>query len=125
MISGEWQADKQPILPFSYKDYKVLFRVGFYYKGFKFIGELLQYKFTNEICWFIYPFYKEFKQNMFVFSDVICLNRLWQKDIYNISLNNIRIQNLFIDTFRESKIFYSSDMCGTDFKQAIDFNIRK
>ena len=121
---GEWQADRQPILPMSYKTYKMLFRIGFLYKGFKFIGEFLQNKITNEICWFVYPFYKEFSENMLVFSDVVCLNQLWQKDIYKITLNNTKVQNI-LNTFRESMIFYASDMCGTDFKQAIDFTIRK
>ena len=51
--SGEWQVDKQPILPLSYKEYKMLFRIGFLYKGFKFLGELLKNNITNEICWFI------------------------------------------------------------------------
>ena len=121
---GEWQVDKQPILPLSYKEYKMLFRIGFLYKGFKFLGELLKNNITNEICWFIYPFYGEFKENMLVFSDVVCLNQLWQKDIYKITLNNSKIQNI-LNTFRESMIFYASDMTGTDFKQAIDFIIRK
>lgn len=122
--SGEWQVDKQPILPLSYKEYKMLFRIGFLYKGFKFLGELLKNNITNEICWFIYPYYKEFSENMLVFSDVVCLNQLWQKDIYKITLNNSKIQNI-LNTFRESMIFYASDMTGTDFKQAIDFIIRK
>ena len=121
---GEWQADKQPILPESYKNYNVNFRIGFLYKGFKFIGELLTNKNTKEICWFIYPFYKEFSENMLVFSDVVCLNQLWQKDIYKITFNNTKIQEI-LNTFRESLIFYSDDMCGTDFKQAIDFSIRR
>lgn len=102
----------------------MLFRIGFLYKGFKFLGELLKNNITNEICWFIYPFYGEFKENMLVFSDVVCLNQLWQKDIYKITLNNSKIQNI-LNTFRESMIFYANDMTGTDFKQAIDFIIRK
>lgn len=121
---GEWQSDKQPILPNSYNDYKMHFRIGFLYKGFKFIGELLENKQNKEIAWFVYPYYKEFSQNMLVFSDVVCLNRLWQKDIYNITLNNSKIQDI-LNTFREVNIFYASDMCGTDFKQAIDFTIKK
>jgi hypothetical protein len=29
------------------------------------------------------------------------------------------------NTFRENNIFYSDDLCGTDFKQVIDFEIKK
>ena len=30
-----------------------------------------------------------------------------------------------LKTFKENKIFYASNLCGTEFKQAIDFEIRK
>ena len=49
---------------------------------------------------------------------------MWQRDIYNPTFKNEKLRNL-IQTFRESNIFYSNDMCGTDFKQVIDFQIRK
>ena len=39
-------------------------------------------------------------------------------------MKRIEIRDLF-KTFKESNIFYSSDLCGTDFKQVIDFEIRK
>lgn len=50
---------------------------------------------------------------------------MYQKDIYNITIDNPDLQNLFRDTFRESNIFYSDDLTGTDFLQAIDFTIRR
>ena len=45
-------------------------------------------------------------------------------DIYNISIKNDKLKQLF-QKFKENKIFYANDMCGTDFKQSIDFIIRK
>ena len=59
-----------------------------------------------------------------IFSDEIKISPYWQRDIYNISIRNERLKNLF-NTFKENKIFYSSDLCGTDFKQVIDFQIRR
>ena len=119
---GSWQTDPQPKLPKSNKEYKVLFRFGFLYKSFKFLCE---YLFDGvDTVWFIYPYKGEFKNNLIVFSDIIKPSQYWQRDIYNTDFNNERLNTLFRD-FRESKIFYSSDMCGTDFKQAIDFSIRK
>ena len=119
---GSWQTDPQPKLPKSNKEYKVLFRFGFLYKSFKFLCE---YLFDGvDTVWFIYPYKGEFKNNLIVFSDIIKPSQYWQRDIYNTEFNNERLNTLFRD-FRESKIFYSSDMCGTDFKQAIDFTIRK
>ena len=98
---GSWQSKPQPHLPKSKNMYNILFRIGFLYQGFKFLGEFLQDKedYTN-CCWFIFPYEKgDFK--------------------------NDRIENLLYNTFRESMIFYSDDLTGTDFKSAIDFMIRK
>ena len=121
---GSWQSDPQPHLPKSYKDYIVKYRIGFEYKEFKFIGELLKDTETKEIVWFIYPYEGEFKNNLFIFSDVVKLNYKYQRNIYNLSFKNERLQNV-LNTFREGNIFYSSDLCGTDFKQVIDFSIIK
>lgn len=123
---GGWQSTPQPKLPKSYKDYKCLFRCVFAYQNFKFIGEYLQDREepTNS-CWFIYPKYTDIKPNTLVFSDIVQISRYWQRDIYNTTLHNKSLKNLFLNTFREGKIFYSDDLTGTDFKQVIDFAIRK
>ena len=121
---GEWQSDPQPRLPKSYNEYKVLFRIMFIYQAFKFIGEYLLDNKTKEVCWFIYPTEKNPKDNILVFSDIIKTSPYWQRDIYNPDIKNEKLKEL-LRSFRESNIFYASDMCGTDFKQAIDFAIRK
>lgn len=106
--SGTWQTDPQPKLPKSYKVYKKLFRFGFQYKSFKFICELLQDK--KDVCWFIYPYYKEFNKKFIVFSDIINISKYWQRDIYNITFKNEKLRNIF-NSFRENNIFYASDLC--------------
>lgn len=122
---GAWQSFPQPHLPKSKNEYRTLFRCGFKYKGFSFLGEFLIDKsdMKND-CWFIYPKYSDFDNKTIVFSDEIKISKYWQRDIYNISIDNDRLKRVF-STFRESKIFYSDDLCGTDFKQVIDFIIRK
>ena len=120
---GDWQSDPQPHLSESYNNYKMLFRIGFQYQSFKFIGEYLMDKDSNTL-WFIYPYNREFKKNLIVFSDIIKESNYWQKDIYNPTFKNDNIRNI-LSTFKESKIFYATDLVGTDFKQAIDFIIRK
>ena len=123
--TGAWETSPQPHLPKSYNNYKVLFRFGFQYQSFKFLCEYLLDKETNKNpIWFIYPFFKEFENNIIVFSDIIKVSKYWQRDIYNISIKNEKIRNLLM-TFKENKIFYASDLCGTDFKQVIDFQIRR
>lgn len=121
---GEWQSDPQPHLPKSYKCYKILYRLVFLYQGFKFIGEYLMDNENKDTCWFVYPYEGVIKDNILVFSDVIKTSPYWQKDIYNPLIKNDRLRDL-LKTFKESNIFYASDMCGTDFKQVIDFEIRK
>lgn len=120
--SGSWQTYPQPHLPNSYNDYKKLYTIGFQYKGFKFIAQYLKY--DSDRCWFIFPYYDDFKDNIIVFSDEIKISKMWQRDIYNISIKNDNLQRI-LSTFRENNIFYSDDLCGTDFKQVIDFSIRR
>ena len=123
--TGAWETAPQPHLPKSYKDYKVLFRIGFQYQGFKFLSEyLLDKEDRKNTIWFIYPYFKEFDDKTIVFSDIIKVTNYWQRDIYNVSIKNDKIRNL-LNTFKENKIFYSTDLCGTDFKQVIDFQIRR
>lgn len=121
---GEWQSDVQPKLPKSYKDYKVLFRFAFHYKTFTWLCEYLMDKETHDVIWFIYPYNGKLKKNIIVFSDIIKTSPYWQKDIYNPLIKNKTLIDLF-KTFRENRIFYSSDLCGTEFKQSIDFEIRR
>lgn len=121
---GEWQSDPQPHLPKSYNYYKMLYRIMFMYQAFKFIGEYLMDNETKDCCWFIYPYQGEIQDKILVFSDVVKPSRYWQKDIYNPLIKNPKLRDL-LKTFKHSNIFYASDMCGTEFKQVIDFEIRK
>lgn len=125
--SGSWQSLPQPHLPKSYKDYNMIFRFIFQYQAFRFICELLQDKEEkNNVCWFIYPMSdkKEIKKNQLVISDKVDINPYWQRNIYDITIKNETLKNL-LSTFREDKIFYCNDLVGTDFKQVIDFTIRR
>lgn len=79
---------------------------------------------TKESMFFIYPKNTEFKKGTLVISDTIKESSYWQRDIYNMNINNKNLKNL-LASFRESNIFYSSDLCGTDFKQVIDFSIKR
>ena len=121
--SGSWQSDPQPHLPYSYNEYDVMFRMLFKYGSYKWIAE---YLFDNEkeYCWYVYPYKGEITDDMLVISDEVKLDRHWQRNIYNIDIDNITLKRL-LNTFREGNIFYASDLCGTDFKQAIDFEILK
>lgn len=121
---GAWQSDPQPHLPKSRKEYEKKFSLGFQYKEFKFIGELLYDKIDKHLIWHIYPYEKEFKPKMLIISDVVKPDIYYQRNIYDVTIKNDRLK-MILDTFRESNIFYANDLVGTDFKQAIDFNIRK
>ena len=126
--SGAWQTKPQPKIE-NIKDYKILFKVGFLFKGFKFIGQYMYNLVSRETIWYIYPYTRhEFKNKMLVFSDIVKNNMLWFRNPYEIVMNNKKVESKYkklFDTFRESNIFYSDDLTGTDFKQAIDFSIKK
>lgn len=121
---GAWQSDPQPRLPKSRKEYIKKFNIGFQFKTFKFMGELLLDKENKNLIWFIYPYNKEFKKKMIIISDIIKPDIYYQRDIYNPTFKNEKLKTV-LDTFRESNIFYATDLVGTDFKQAIDFTIKK
>lgn len=122
--SGAWQTFPQPKLSKSIKEYNILYRFGFLYKGFRFLCDYIEDKVTHDLCFFIYPHNKEFKEDLIVFSDVIKESIYWQRDIYNISINNDNLKKFF-QKFKENRIFYADDLVGTDFKQVIDFTIKK
>ena len=125
MNSGKWQTASQPKLPKSYKCYNVKFRMIFKFKGFQFLAEFLQDKVTRDICWFIRPKNTDkIKNKTLVISDEINISKYYQRNIYDITLDNERLRNI-LSTFREGIIFYCNDLTGTDFKQAIDFEIRR
>ncbi len=121
--TGSWQSDPQPHLPKSYNEYEVIFRLIFKYQNFKFIGEYLIDEDSN-YCWYVYPYDGEIKDDILVISDEVRISRLWQRNLYNVTIKNDSLHKL-LATFRESNIFYSTDLCGTDFKQVIDFEILK
>ena len=123
--TGSWESSPQPHLPKSLNCYDTKFRLIFMYQQFKFIGELLIDKDTHEIAWFIYPFDGEIDNKTLVISDKINQSPLYQRNIYDLSINNDRLKSLINSTFREQNIFYASDLVGTDFKQVIDFSIRR
>lgn len=121
---GSWQSDPQPHLPKSLKDYISRFSFIFMYQDFKFVCSYLEDKETGEVCWFIKPYDGEIKDDSIVISDQVRVSPLWQRNIYDTNFRNPRLNQLF-QNFRESNIFYATDLCGTDFKQVIDFTIRK
>lgn len=123
--TGSWQTDPQPHLTKSRNSYKMLYKIYFAYQSFKFACEYLLDNDTKSTCWFIYPYTKgEIPKNHIVISDVIKESHYYQRDIYNVNIKNKKIVDL-LKNFRECNIFYASDLCGTDFKQVIDFQIRK
>lgn len=119
---GDWQTEKCPKLKYSRKLYDMKFRIGFRYMGFSFLGELLAK--DDTFCWWIYPKNNDFDDKIIVFSDEVKESPNWFRDIYNIPLNH-NLHDFLNRTFRESNIFYSDDLTGTDFKKSIDFSIKK
>lgn len=121
---GTWQTDPQPHLPKSIKEYKKIYRIGFCFKSFKFLADFLLDNESQSMFWFVYPFTGEFKKDLVVFSDIVKPSLYWFRNIYTANIKNKKIVEI-LHYFTESNIFYASDLCGTDFKQVIDFEIKK
>ena len=122
---GEWQSDPQPHLQKSVNCYDSKLKIIFNFKTFTFIGDYLIDKETKEDVWYIYPYSGRIKDNTVVISDQVKTSNYWQRNIYDTQFKNEKLNRLLYNTFRESKIFYSTDLCGTDFKQVIDFSIKR
>ena len=93
----------------------------------KLARQRLQYLEDNEdgnLCWFIKPYDGEIKDDSIVVSDQVRPSPYWIRNIYDTNFPNPRL-NTVLQNFRESNIFDATDLCGTDFKQVIDFSIRK
>lgn len=121
---GSWQSDPQPHLEKSIKEYNAVFRCVFEYKGFRFLGTYYMDPATGETVWFICDKFSEIKKRTFVFTDIIRQDFRSYRDPYSVRCKNRKIEEILND-FRENKIFYSTDLTGTDFKQSIDFIIRR
>lgn len=121
---GSWQSDPQPHLPKSLKEYTSRFSFIFMYQDFKFVCSYLEDNTDGNLCWFIKPYDGEIKDNSIVVSDQVRPSPYWIRNIYDTNFPNPRL-NTVLQNFRESNIFYATDLCGTDFKQVIDFSIRK
>lgn len=121
---GYWQADPQPHLPKSFNAYKSMLNCMFVYQDFKFACSYLRDLETGLNVWFIKPYNGEIDDNTIVFSDQVKPSPYWQRDIYSTDFINPRMNDVF-KTFREGNIYYATDLCGTDFKQVIDFSIRR
>jgi len=119
--SGDYEVDIQPLLPYNYKDCKLIFRFVFAFKNERFMCEYLNY--DNDYFFFIYPKYSEVKDNTIVIGDIINPSIYYQGNIYNFESKNKRV-NEILASFRESNTFYCSHLCGTTFKQLINFTIK-
>lgn len=128
MISGgDWISFRQPCLSFSYKSSfcKKILTIVIVMQSFKFLTRLFYNKRDNVFFWLIVPKKTEIKKNTIVVTDTVTYgNRLLYTNIYNININN-KLLNLINDTFIEKNIFYSDDNTGTDFKNVINFQIRR
>lgn len=127
MSRGEWQSDPQPHLNKSIKDFNVLLTCIFDFASFSFLARYMSDKETGDKVWFICDKTKNHPKKeelTYKITDKVEQNKKVFRQPYSVRSWSPAIVAAF-DDFREDKIFYSTDLCGTDFKQAIDFTIRK
>ena len=124
--NGEWQSDPQPKLDKPIRSYRRQFRCIFVYKSFQFIGEVLKDPDSGSSHWYIYPRTKIRKDpyRIIVFSDIVKADKHWNSDIYHAKTKSERLHKFF-DLFTSDNIFFSDDLTGTEFKEVINFEIKK
>lgn len=120
--SGDWQEDIQPVISDNFKNYRKLFTCGFEYKTFRYLAYLLRDK--NYYKWFIFPKKGNFKKNTILFTDTIDDNIFNNPNPYNLKVPNKQLAEI-METFKESNIFYCNYLTGTEFKDVINFTIRR
>lgn len=122
--AGEWLSDPQPKLEKPLREYKQLLKIQFIYKSFKFNALYLCDNVSRETLWYIYPMTKRPKKKLLTFSDEVKQSRYTFRSIYNVFGISNRIKEILYN-FGESNIFFSDDLTGTEFKQTIDFILRR
>ncbi len=120
--SGEFEISKQPLLPKSYKKYKSNYKFVFVYQNFMFLCEYLSD--AKDTLFFIRPKYTPIKKNTLVIGDIIKPGIYYQRNIYDLHTRNKNLNDLLY-SFNESNLFFSDHRTGTEFKQLIDFTIRR
>ena len=96
----------------------------FKYGSFMWLSEFLYDEETNNYCWYIYPYKGKISDDIIVISDEVKFDKHWFRSIGALisSTTNMALKRV-LATFTETNIFYSDDLSGSDFKQAIDFEI--
>ena len=124
---GDWLSNPQPTLTFSYKNtyIKKILTIVIEMKTFKYLARLFYNKIDKIFFWLIVPKRNSIKKNTIVVSDTVSYgNRLLYTNIYNVNITD-KILNIINATFIEKNIFYSDDITGTEFKNVINFQIRR
>lgn len=127
MSRGEWQSDPQPHLSKSIKEFETILTAVFEFASFSFLGRYMVDRETGDRIWFICDktkSYPEKEKCTYTITDRVRQNKKVFRQPYTVKSWSPAIEAAFND-FREDKIFYSTDLTGTDFKQAIDFTIKK
>lgn len=124
---GDWLSNPQPTLCFSYKNtyIKKILTIVIEMKTFKYLARLFYNKNDRIFFWLIVPKRNAIKKNTIVVSDTVSYgNRLLYTNIYNVNITD-KILTIINDTFIEKNIFYCDDITGTEFKNVINFQIRR
>lgn len=114
IVAGEWDTTDMPKLPRKQSEYEKVYEVLVEFQKFKFVIELLVNIAEGGVVCFVYPFNGNRKITR-ILSDV-------PSDSPYISSkldNSRRAEQLIIYCFANSKVFYSDNLTGSDFKHVL------
>lgn len=114
ITSGEWEVDDVPKLLKPYAFYEMLYEIDVVFNEFKYVMQLLFDSESGGCFVYIYPNTKGRKIRR-VITDVFNVDPL----ITNGLMSKIPAEAVIADCFRKSKVCYSDNLTGTDFKNVL------
>lgn len=116
ITSGHWISEVQPHI--TLKDFHtVIYTMVVKYRMSTFKCDVIMDTKTNDIFWYVAPKTTPIKKNTRVISDEIDTSIMYSNTFS--PLNNK--EGLLFNLIKENKIFYSDNLTGTEFKEAIAY----
>ena len=125
VTNGEWESKVQPCMSYEeLEKYTHIHTMVIVYRMSKFLCRLYTDENTGDMFWFVQPKNKDedIKKDTRVISDVISTSSLHSSAFVPINRN----EKLLFNLIYTGKVFYSDNLTGTEFKEAVRFffNIR-
>ena len=116
--NGAWTSEVQPKIKFK-DSFDEIYRIVFKFRMSMFLARFYVDNENGDMFWVVEPKVKPIKDGTRVISDVISASSL-----YTSNLNPLCPQEkIMFDYIKKDKVFYSDNLTGTEFKEAVRYFI--